>query len=265
MPLTRSELIARSLIHANKMTAGTVPLPALIDHNHFNHLSPEEKADVIDQYSRQAVLQNIDTAPGILTTIGSGIKNGLISSIIPAIASTALTMPTLAALQASRGNPVAMKDILRRTLVPVGVIAGIGAGVGVASEFMQRGVNSSNNAYLQKILKSVNDEPDSEQRRVKAMALVAAAPYLNRKMQASENIAPAVRTNLLERYLDPSVAPEMMKEFMGNDTYHKDGGKITKTEYNDWRMLRGVGPIMEETKGKHYYIKDITDEIGDKD
>ena len=51
MPLDRSELIARSLLHANAVTGGSLTLPAMIDNLQFQQLPPEERARVVEQYA----------------------------------------------------------------------------------------------------------------------------------------------------------------------------------------------------------------------
>lgn len=262
MPLTRSELIARSLVHANQMTGGNVPLPALIDHNHFNHLSPEEKAEVITQYARHSANGAVHEQPTVLNTVMTGAKAGLMASIVPAVASGALTLPSLLALRAATGNQTAMKDVLRRTLIPVGILGGLGVASGIVSEFIQRGNNAANNQYVHKILESVRDEGDADEQRVKSMALVAAAPYLNRRIQGTEAVGPNVRQQLITNYMHPGTE-HMISEVMGVDkfTATNASGREATTEvpYNNWNWVRGVGPIHKDAVNHHYKITKIED------
>lgn len=261
MPITRSELIARSLVHADKMTHGQVSLPALVDHNHFNQLSPEEKAAVIQHYALLTEGKGNEAAQGHLDTIMTGAKKGLLASIIPAIGSTALTVPSLLAIRAASGNKDATLDIIRRSLVPAGILAGAGAGIGIFSEYMERANSAANNKYISRMLENIHNETDEQEKQVKAMSLVATAPTLNRRLQASEGIGPNIRKYLLDEYMNPGVTPGMVDKIMGQDTYIREDGAKVKGRYNNWGYVRNVPThklIPEEhARGRTWEIKEV--------
>ncbi len=261
MPITRSELIARSLVHADKVTHGSISLPALVDHTHFNHLSPEEKAAVIQHYAELTGGRGNDVEQGHLDTIATGAKKGLLASIIPALASGALTLPSLLAIRAATGNKEALKDVLRRTLIPVAAVSGVGAATGIFSQYMERANAAADNKYIAKMLEGIHQEQDPQEKQIKSMSLVATAPYLNRKLQGSEALGPNIRSHIFSRLLDPEFAETSMSKMLGQDTYTNEDGMKNYAHYKDWNYVRGVAPDQLKPKGtfgeRHWKVEEI--------
>lgn len=244
MPISREELVARSLLHANSITGGSLTLPAMLDNNQFNQLSPEEKAGVVERY---ATLSRNHPAshqvPSLGSTIAQGARNGLIGSVLPTALAGVIAVPTIAAISASMGNRTAMVEIMKRTAAPLALAAGIGMTSGIVGSVLGRAMTSDNNRYIQDLVSSVHKEEDPDTRRVRAMALVAASPALNRRAVATENIGHNMSQQLIGRFLGGGETQEMFQSIIPADNLQLPDGSVQRFPYNDFRFVGGLGQL----------------------
>lgn len=251
MPLDRSELIARSLLHANAVTGGSLTLPAMIDNLQFQQLPPEERARVVEQY---AMLSNHHrenpNSPSILSTIGSGAKNGLLTSALPTILAGVITVPTLAAVTASMGQRVPMMSLVKRTAAPLALAGGIGIAAGIAGSLLGRAHSADNNKYIGHLVNSIRDEPDDQARQIKAMSILAAAPTLNRRTQATENMGANITSGLVGNYLAPTQrTKDMFTGILPRTVVALPNGATTQFNYNNWNYVEGHEGMINDLSG----------------
>lgn len=245
MPLTREDLIARSLLHANMMTGGALNLPAMLDSNQFNQLSPESKAEVVERY---AALSKVHPAshqtPSIGSTIAHGARAGLVGSVLPTALAGVIAVPTIAAVSASMGNRVAMLDILKRTASPLALASGIGIAAGITGSLLGRAMTADNNKYLQNLVNSVSEDEDPDTRKVRAMALVAASPALNRRSITTGNVGHNMTQQIISRYLGQGdVTKDMFEKIIPSQRLLQPNGYVAEYPYNDFSYVHGVGTL----------------------
>lgn len=252
MPLDRSELIARSLLHANQITGGGVSLPAMVDNPHFSKLTPEEKADIVGQYA-DLTRGGVSSQPSLLSAIGSGAKHGLVTSILPTALAGVVAVPTVAALTASFGKKVPMLNIAERVVAPLALAGAIGVGAGIAGSLIGRVQSQENNRYLSRILDSIRQEQDPDTRAIKSMALVAASPTLNRRGQALEQYGNALSGSLIGHYINPrgetkkmfnQILPEYEVQIPGNN-------KPMSYDYKDFSFVKGLDTLTTHPAGSN--------------
>lgn len=252
MPLSREELVARSLLHANTMTGGSLTLPAMIDNQQFNQLSPEEKAFVVEKY---ATLSKTHPAshqvPTLGSTIAHGAKAGLVGSVLPTILAGVIAVPTIAAISASMGNRVAMMDILRRTATPLAIAGGIGMASGIVGHVLGRAMTSDNNNYISKLVQSVQDEEDPDEKRIKAMALVAASPTLNRRAGSLDMAGVNLTQQILGNYLGSGAkTKEMFDTHIGGHSVELPDGRTQRFNYDNFNFVGGLDRLVGESQGR---------------
>lgn len=251
MSLSREELVARSLLHANTMTGGSLTLPAMLDNNQFQQLSPEEKAAVVEQY---ATLSKTHPAshqvPTLGSTIAHGAKAGLIGSVLPTILAGVIAVPTVAAISASMGNRVAMMDILRRTATPLAIAGGIGMASGVVGHVLGRAMTSDNNNYISKLVKSVQEEQDPDERRIKSMALVAASPTLNRRGSSLDMAGVNLTQQIIGNYLGSDQTQDMFNKAIRSHSFELPNGARKDFTYKDFNYLEGMDRMINEPNAR---------------
>ncbi len=251
MPLDRSELIARSLLHANAITGGNLTLPAMIDNQQFQQLPPEERAKVVEQYAMLSNhQQQYHNTPSIMSTIGSGAKNGLLTAALPTILAGVITVPTLAAVTASMGQRVPMMNLIKRTAAPLALAGGIGIAAGIAGSLLGRAHSADNNKYIGHLVNSIRDEPDDQTRQIKAMSILAAAPTLNRRTQATENMGANITSGLIGNYLAPNDRTKsMFTGILPRTIVALPNGATTQFNYNNWNYVEGHEGMIDDLSG----------------
>lgn len=186
MALSRTELIARGLAHAGHLTGHGIPVTNLIDSNHFSHLSPEEKIEVLAKYS-DMIKPDERATPSTGQYVRGGIRSGLLAAIPVALGAGVFTLPSVKVLKLAKGNPTAMKDIATRVLGPVGLTLGAGALAGTLAALIQQGKDVEVNRYISRAVDNVSNEHNPTQKKVNAAALLALSNELTSTRRYSSN------------------------------------------------------------------------------
>ena len=254
MPITKEELIARSLLQANQMTGGALTVPSMMDNSQFNKLDVLERAEIIKQYADlSANHPATKITPSLGTTIASGARVGFLHSVLPMLTTGLVTVPTVAALTKSFGNPTAMMDIAKRVSLPLAAGVGVGMASGIVASLMGRAQAGENNAYLQHILQGIRSEQDPDEKRVKAMALVAATPTLNRRANMFDSYSHNLTQQLIGNFINPS-ATETFENALPQGAVVMPDGSHRVFNYNDWRYVEGLPHLTTEKGNPRFKI-----------